>query len=249
MSKPFFEAFDPKTSFFVGVITAILAIGTIGFVVLGGCVMSGNCTVGAEGTTKIADGGTPSAVPTADEAAQVIPSGAIPVVTDSDHLRGNENAKLTIIEYSDYQCPFCERFHPTLQQAMDEYGDDVRWVFRHFPLSFHPEAEPAAEAAECAGDQGKFWEYSDALFEGIDLLGSEFYPQLAETLGLNKADFENCLASDKHLDKIRTQAQEGGAAGVSGTPGTFIITQDGEAIPIRGAQPYSVVKQAIDELL
>jgi protein-disulfide isomerase len=93
---------------------------------------------------------------------------SIVTITDKDYIRGNTNAPITIVEFSDFQCPFCKRFHPSLQQVVDEYKDQVRWVYKHFPIDqIHPQARPAAEAAECAGEQGgskAFWEFSDALF-------------------------------------------------------------------------------------
>lgn len=89
----------------------------------------------------------------------------MPAVTNDDHIRGNKDARIKLVEYSDFECPFCQRFHPTMQQVMDKYGDQVAWVYRHFPLSFHPEAQKAAEASECvAANGGDFWDYADTLF-------------------------------------------------------------------------------------
>ena len=104
-------------------------------------------------------------------------------------------------------------------------------------------------AAECAGEQGKFWEFADDLFENQEQLGSTFYSSLQAKHGLNKSKFDTCISSGKYLDKIRAQAQSGGAAGVTGTPGSFIIGADGTAIPIKGALPYESVASAIDEVL
>ena len=176
------------------------------------------------------------------------PTG-VPVVTDDDHIRGNKDAKITIIVYSDIQCPYCARFHPTMQQVMTDYSDSVRWVYRHFPLSFHPEALPSANAAECASEQGKFWEYLDILVENQGSLGKDYYAQVAADLKLNTTQWQDCFDSSKYQDKIEAQAQAGSAAGVSGTPGSFVIDEDGNAIPIKGALPYDSVKAAIDSVL
>ena len=114
-------------------------------------------------------------------------------------------------------------------------------VFRDFPLSFHPEALPAAEAAECAGDQGKYWEYHDELFKNQQLLSSSLYPQLASQLGLDTAKFQQCLDSGKHTQEVQNDFAYGSQAGVSGTP-TFFIN----GVMLVGAQPYSAFKQVID---
>jgi protein-disulfide isomerase len=247
----FFDTIPGRTSFGLGFLTAILSLGTLGFLVLGGCMLSSGCNVLAangSGSAKVAavtgDAAGAAAAPVPTAAA-----GSVPVVTDEDHIRGNEDAKVTIIEYSDFECPFCSRFHPTVQQAMDEYGDDVRWVYRHFPLSFHPMAEPAAVASECAADQGKFWEFADALFSNQTNLGPDLYAKLAGDLGLNTNKFTDCLSDPSTVAKVQADAQGGATAGVTGTPGSFVIDEDGNAIPIKGAQPYSALKAAIDSVL
>lgn len=163
-------------------------------------------------------------------------------VTDADHVRGDlSKAKVVLIEYSDYECPFCSRHHPTMQEIYDTYGDDVAWVYRHFPLSFHPEAKPAALAAECADEQGKFWEYTDALFENQDSLGDSYYPKLAQELGLNVAQFTDCWESEKYLSVITADMASGRAAGVSGTPATFVNGQ-----MVSGAVDVATFKDLID---
>lgn len=247
-AKNLFDALPSKQAFWLGFIAAILSIGTLGFIILGSCVLRGECGANAL-AFKNEQADTAPVIKAA--AADIAPAAAtgVPVVSDADHIRGDQNAPVTIIEYSDFECPYCERFHPTMQQVMTNYDGKVRWIFRHFPLSFHPNAEPAALAAECAAEQGKFWEYGDALFANRASLGDELYTKLATDLGLNAGQFKECFDSDKYLDKIRTQAQEGAAAGVSGTPGSFVIDQDGNAIPIKGALPYESVAAAIDSAL
>lgn len=246
-SKSFFDALQSRQAFWLGFVTAILAIGTLGFILLGSCVLGGDCSVDGLSLGSSADGANVAAAQ-AEQVPEPTATG-VPAVTEDDHIRGNADAAITIIEYSDFQCPYCSRFHPTMQQVMEEYTDSVRWVFRHFPLSFHPEATPAAIASECAAEQGKFWEYADELFANQSGLGSEFYVTLASDLGLNTANFNACLQNEKYADKVEAQAQAGGAAGVSGTPGSFVIDADGNAIPIKGALPFSSVAAAIDSVL
>ena len=248
-TKSFFDALPSKQAFWLGFVTAILALGTLGFILLGSCVLGGDCSVEAFAVADNDDSGVAAEVAAAAAAVPAPTATGVPAVTDADHIRGNEDAPITIIEYSDFQCPYCSRFHPTMLQVMDEYSDSVRWVFRHFPLSFHPEATPSANAAECASEQGKFWEYGDALFENQPSLGDTFYAQLAADLGLNTTQWQDCYDSEKYNDVIEAQAQAGGAAGVSGTPGSFVIDPDGNAIPIKGALPFSSVAAAIDSVL
>jgi protein-disulfide isomerase len=176
-------------------------------------------------------------------------NGAVQVnVTDNDHIRGNKSAPVTIVEFSDLQCPFCKRFHPTMQQALQAYGDKVRWVYKHFPLdSLHPEARPAAEASECVweqkGDDG-FWQFVDGVFENQEKIGSALYRELAQKIGLNMGQFDNCVSSRKYQKKVEGDFQQGTAAGVNGTPTSFV---NGEALP--GAMPYDTLKAAIDRAL
>jgi protein-disulfide isomerase len=247
--KSFIDSLPPKTAFIGGFVTAVLTLGTLGFVLLGGCLLTGSCDMGSALAAKggsypvAADpSGDPSAVPSPEPTS-------VPAVDNEDHIRGDKNAAITIVEYSDFQCPFCSRFHPTMQQVMKNYNGKVRWVFRHFPLSFHPNAEPAANASECASEQGKFWEFADALFGNQESLGDDFYKKTAADLGLNAKKFADCLSSGKYLEKVRAQSQSGASAGVNGTPGSFVIGEDGQAIPIKGALPYESVKAAIDSLL
>lgn len=248
-NKSFFDALHPKQSFWLGFITAILALGTFGFVLLGSCVLGGDCAINGVAAVEDSKSDTIAAADTAEAAVPTPTTTGVPLVVDTDHIRGNVDAPITIIEYSDFECPFCSRFHPTMLQVMDEYGDDVRWVYRHFPLSFHPQAVPAASAAECAAEQGKFWEYADALVENQSSLGDTYYAQLAGELGLNTSQWQDCYDSDKYLNDIEAEAQAGAAAGVSGTPGSFVIDQDGNAIPLKGALPFESVKAAIDSVL
>ena len=165
-------------------------------------------------------------------------------VLDHDPVRGNVKAPVTIIEFSDYQCPFCARVVPTLTQVQQAYGDKVRIVFKDFPLPNHAEAPKAAEAAHCAGEQGKYWELHDAMFANQRSL---FVPTLKETarkLGLDGAKFDACLDSGKHAESVRTDYSLGESMGVNSTPTVYI---NGRALV--GAQPFEAFKQIIDEEL
>ena len=169
-------------------------------------------------------------------------------ITEQDHIRGNPDAEVTLVEFSDLQCPFCRSFHPTVQQALEEYGDTIRWVYKHFPLdNIHPEARPAAEAAECVwkqkGDEG-FWAFADKVFEEQDRIGSTLYREVAESLGMDIAKYDTCVSQRTYEDKVEQDYQQGLRAGVTGTPGSYV-----NGIPVKGAVPYATLKAAIDQAL
>lgn len=168
------------------------------------------------------------------------------VDTDDDPSIGPKTAPVTIIEFSDYQCPYCRRWAEQVEgELLKTYGDKIRIVYRDFPLtSIHPEALPAAEAANCAGEQGKYWEYHDALFGRKHGLGHDAYLAYAKDLGLNMAQFTQCLDEHRYQDEIKADQQYAMQLGVRSTP-TFFIN----GIPVVGAQPFSVFKQIIDKEL
>jgi protein-disulfide isomerase len=161
------------------------------------------------------------------------------------HIKGSPTAKVMIVEYSDFQCPYCSRAATdAVAQIIKDYVDTgkVRFIFRQFPLSsLHQYAEKAAEAAECAGDQGKFWEMYDKLFANQQALDTDSLEKYAADLGLDTNKFNTCLTSGVKQTIVQAEYNEGSNFGVSGTP-TFFV--NGKAIV--GAQPYSVFKQAID---
>jgi protein-disulfide isomerase len=186
--------------------------------------------------TQAAPGPSPSAAPQ--------PAGRQVIDLDDDPVLGDPNAPVTIVSFEDYQCPFCGRaFQQTFPQLKSEYVDTgkAKIVFRDFPLSFHPEAQPAAEASECADEQGKFWEYHDALFNNQNLLGASYYAQLAGDLGLDVDQFTQCMDSGKYRQEVQADFAYGSQVGVSGTP-TFFIN----GIKLVGAQPYEAFKQVIE---
>jgi protein-disulfide isomerase len=169
-------------------------------------------------------------------------------LTERDHIRGNPKAPVTIVEYSDFQCPFCQRLHPSLQQILVDYPDKVRWVYRHFPLDqIHPQARPAAEASECVAEQkgnDGFWKFADSLFKNQFRLGENLYKELAKNLGLDMAKFEECLTSRKYKDRVESDLKEGINLGVRGTPASFV---NGESV--FGAVPYEDLKAAVERAL
>ena len=208
-------------------------------------------------STKVAAGQTApqAALPNQPPAAQA-PSGKIKDVTGKDHIRGNKNAKLSLVEYSDLECPFCKRFHPTMQELMKTYGDKIRWVYRHFPLSFHANAQKEAEATECVAELGgndAFWSYVDKLFEKTTSNGTGFalleLGPLAFEVGVNQSAFQRCLDSGKYEQLVKDQIADGTTGGVSGTPSTFLIDENGKSQIIVGAQPVESFKTAIDAML
>jgi protein-disulfide isomerase len=158
--------------------------------------------------------------------------------------KGPANAPVTIVEFSDFQCPFCSRLIPTLKQVEEKYGDKVRVVFRQYPLPFHQNAQKAAEASLCAADQGKFWELHDAMFANQQALAVEQLKAKATELGLNAEQFNSCLDSGKHAGVIQADMKEGAAAGVNGTPAMFINGRF-----VSGAVPLEQITAVIDDEL
>ncbi len=158
--------------------------------------------------------------------------------------KGPANAPVTIVEFSDFQCPYCSRLIPTLKQVEEKYGDKVRIVFRQFPLNFHQHAQKAAEASLCAADQGKFWELHDAMFANQQALAVEQLKAKATELGLNAEQFNACLDTSKHAAVVQTDMKEGSAAGVSGTPAMFINGRF-----VSGAVPLEQITPLIDDEL
>lgn len=179
-------------------------------------------------------------------------------VTNRDHIFGNSDAAVKIIEFSDVECPFCKRFHSTMKQVMDEYGKNgqVAWVYRHFPLdAIHSKARKEAEATECAGELGgniKFWEYIDRLFEitpSNNQLALDQLPEIAAYVGLNKTRFSQCLDSGKYAERVADDLADALNSGGNGTPWSIVIAPNDKKFPLNGAQPYSAVKALIETAL
>jgi protein-disulfide isomerase len=182
-------------------------------------------------------------------------------IDDKDHIRGNKDAEITIVEYSDFECPYCSKFHDTMEQIMADYesGGKVAWVYRHFPLDqIHPDARPAAEASECVAELGgsdAFWKYSKLLFgNSPSSLSSDNLKANAVSLGIDENAFNSCVSEGRHKAKVEDNYQSGLELAKNdrnfGTPYSVVISKkDGTQITIPGAQSYTVVKQLIDTIL
>ncbi len=185
-------------------------------------------------------------------------SNARPVSAERDHIYGNPSAEVSLIEYSDFECPFCKRFHPTAKQVVDSFDGRVNWVYRHFPLAFHnPGAQKQAEASECAnalGGNEAFWSYANKIFERTRSNGNGFpldgLVPLAEEIGLDKDEFRTCLESGKFTAHVLEDYEDGINAGINGTPGNVLRNnQTGKVVARAGAVSAANLKNALDGLL
>lgn len=244
-----FSGASPKLTFIMGVVVGVAAVSLIGFVIA--VVMSFGG--GASGWAKLGRNSEADKLTAANNQAanNQAPAKVDVQVKPDDYIRGDRNAPLTLIEYSDLECPYCKRFHETMLQLMQDYSGQVRWIYRHFPLSFHANAQKEAEAAECAGKLGstdKYWSYIDKIFARTVSNGTGFaladLPKLARELGLNEASFKSCLDSGEMATKVQADLQAGSSYGVSGTPTTFVNGQ-----VVEGAVPYSELKLIIEAAL
>jgi protein-disulfide isomerase len=180
------------------------------------------------------------------------------VSSPRDHIYGNPDAPISLIEYSDFECPFCKRFHSTPKQIVDAYGGKVNWVYRHFPLSFHnPGATKEAEASECAnalGGSKAFWRYADSIYERTKSNGNGFpldkLVPLATEIGLDGEKFKQCLDSGKFLARVQADETEGSQIGVTGTPATILLNNRTGAVVVKsGALPMAAFTADIDKML
>lgn len=175
-----------------------------------------------------------------------------------DHIYGNPQAAISIIEYSDFECPFCKRFHATPKELVQTYAGKVDWVYRHFPLAFHnPGAQKQAEASECANELGgndAFWKYGDAIYARTQSNGKGFpltqLVPLATEIGLDGDKFRQCIDSGKYAARVQEDIAEGTQIGVSGTPASVLLNnQTGETRFKSGAQPIAAFKADLDSML
>ena len=173
------------------------------------------------------------------------PAIRVEVSTEGAPIRGAAGAPVTVVEFSDFECPFCKQTHPTLKQLLERYPDKVRLAYRDFPLdSIHPQARRAAEAARCAQDQGKFWEYHDALFTQSPQLALEDLRRYAGQVGIDVTKFDSCLAAGTHKAAVQRDLDEGNRLGITGTPAFFVNGRT-----LTGAQPLEAFTRLIDQEL
>ena len=179
-------------------------------------------------------------------------------ITADDHILGDPNAAVVIVEYSDTECPYCKQFHTTLRRIMDEYGKDgkVAWVYRHFPIdSLHSKARKEAEALECANELGgtaKFWQYTNLIYDTTtsnNSLDPAQLPKMAKAVGLDVTTFNTCLSSGKYAAKVQADYDDAIKASGQGTPTSILVSKDGTKTSLEGAQPYANVKSVLDALL
>ncbi len=204
---------------------------------------------GGQATDNLA--GTPNPAEADADLANIDP------VTEADHIRGNPNAPILVIEYSDFDCPFCKSFHTTMTRVIDEYGPsgEVAWVYRHMPLtSLHPSASHIAEASECVAELGgdeAFWKFADMVFGERgpnELTNVARLPEFAEAAGVSVSDFESCVDSGRHQAAVQADLTDAVEIGAEGTPFSVVIAGDQMTV-INGAQPYEQVKILIDGLV
>jgi protein-disulfide isomerase len=231
-----------------------ISIVIAGLLVAGAVYFSNKTPTDTQGTTPTANNAKPG-----NPNDPVAINAKLAPVTDKDHIMGSADAKLVIVEYSDFQCPYCQKFQTTMEQVMEEYGKDgqVAWVYRHYPLDFHADAMPAAVASECVariGGSTSFWAYSKTLFEDQSDLSAENLRANAIGAGVDGQAYDECLASGYGEAEVEADMKDAAvvaqsAPGGFGTPYSVVVAKDGTQFVIEGAQPYFRVKQILDTLL
>ncbi len=242
-TKPgIFSGVSPKLSFIFGLVTGVAVVSLIAL------ILTTNSQNSLK-SNKVANAVNDTNQEVANQDNK--PTKVKIALKDSDYIRGNKNAPVVLIEYLDLECPYCKTFHSSMKTVLAQYSDKIAWVSRHFPLSFHANAQKEAEAAECVGKLGgadKYWNYIDKVFERTTSNGTGFaladLPKLAVELGLNKNEFTTCLDSGEFAAKVQTDLAEGVNFGVQGTPTTFINGQ-----PVEGAVSADQLKNILDQVL
>lgn len=226
-------------------------------IVIAGLLIGGGFYVNSKNTAEYSKTGGQN---TANNVRQAIRQAAnIRPIDVNDHILGNPDSKVVVVEYSDTECPFCKEFHKTMRALMTEYGSkgELSWVYRHFPVvELHSKAPKEAEAIECAAELGgnsKFWEYANRLYEvtpSNNNLDPVELTNIAKQIGLSSDKFNTCLESGEFGPRVKADLNDAQEAGGEGTPFSVIInTKTGDTYPINGAYPYSEMKNIIDLIL
>lgn len=242
-----FDGASPKLTFIFGLIGGVALAAIVGLAIL-----------------LPRSSGTPKTTTTTDTAAAATNTTTTPTfsdvaaLTDADYIRGDKNAKLTLISYTDLECPYCKQFHPTLNQLLADYDGQVNIALRNYPLSFHANAPKEAEAALCVGKLGgtdKYWSFVDKIFERTTSNGSGFaltaLGPLAKEVGVNQDKFQSCLDGGEMAQRVTDETADGNKGGVTGTPSTLIVDpKTGQTLGgIPGAYPLDQAKGFIDQAL
>ena len=195
---------------------------------------------GERATVQVAENGTRN-----NDSSQEPLSATVDIeISDADHFRGSKDAKITVVAFADFQCPFSLKLYNVMKRVMEDYPNEIMWAYKHFPLSSHKYARKAAEASECAGEQNKFWEFTDKLFENQAKINDDYVSSTVKEIGLNASRFEDCWSGGKYADKVDDDYNLGKEIGVTGSPGIVI---NGELI--NGALSYNEIKEKIEKYL
>jgi len=218
-----------------------IAIVVAGLLIAGAVFWTGSSGSVASNAAEDIKGGQPSGQP-----AQ---AGKFRMPDETDHVQGNPDASITIVEFSDLECPFCALIHPTLKRIVKE-NEDIKWVFRHFPLStIHSRALSAAVASECIarlGTNDNFWTFTDEAFANQRKLGDTWYREMALSFGIDSGAFAGCVNGKGVVADIQTDLDEATGAGGRGTPYVVVVTANGDLIPFSGALPYEQIASVIE---
>lgn len=247
-----------KESSFAEKITPVLVVIVVGLAFLTGSLWQkvNSLSGGTSNTANNQAAGQPAAPGASyvqmseEEASQFLSDSGFDY--SQEHVRGNRDAEVFLVEYSDLECPFCASFHGTAQQVVEEYDGQVGWLYRHFPLeSIHPNARTAALGAECVASLGgndAFWNFADEVFNNQQTAFTRL-PEIAAETGVDRGAYETCVSSTSFAEAVDDDYQTGLDTGVTGTPGNYLVNRDGEVWTIYGAVPYADLKAVVDEAL
>jgi len=241
-----FHGASPKLTFIFGLVSGVAGTALVALALFLSTGLTTKTTT-AKTDTSVAAANTNTAPTYSD----------VKPVTDADYMQGDKNAKLTMVTYTDLECPFCKQFHPVVSQVLSAYKGKVRWVYRNFPLSFHQNAEKEAEASLCVGKIGgndKYWSFVNKIFDRTTSNGTGFaldkVPDLAKEVGVNVDKFNSCWNGGEMADTVTAEQNDGTQGGTTGTPTTFVVDSNGKTLTaIPGAYSYDQVKATIDQAL